>query len=199
MGSLAAGGAAAIGSGAFTTMSSGSRAVDIQVAGDANSFIGLRGVAPWANGDSTEGGQLALDFAGAFQYSYNGEGVNPGSTYRFDDVFAIQNGMGGENEDGDKIAPKPYVHIETNGFAESVEVEFYISDTGNFSGKDDSPRVEYGTSITGEVNEVKMNVPETFWIGVKIKSTGTDSIEEAGGTITIHATKEGEEDRFPME
>jgi hypothetical protein len=190
-GALATGTSAAVGTGAFSTFTSGSRTTNVQVTGDANSFIGLEGVAPWANGESTDGGKLALDFAGAFQYSYNGEGVNPGSTYTFDDVFMLQNGLGGENGSGDKLAPKPVVHIETNNFDEDVEIDFYISSTGNFSGKSETPRFEHGTSITGESNSVRMNVPETFWIGVEIKNNSSTSITDAGGSITIHAKADG--------
>ena len=191
LGALASGSAAAVGTGAFSTMSSGSRTTNVQVTEDANSFIGLEGVAPWANGDSTDGGKLALDFSGAFQYGYNREGINPGSTYTFDDVFRLQNGLGGKNADGDKLAPKPVVYIEVKNFDEDVDIDFYISSTGNFSGKDSTPRLAHGTSITGEQNSVRMNVPETFWIGVEIKSTGSTSISEAGGDIIIHAAKDG--------
>jgi hypothetical protein len=195
-GALFSGSAAAMGTGAFTTMSSGDRTTNVRVAGDADSFIGIEGVAPWANGDSTDGGQLALDFSGAFQFSYNGEGVNPGSTYRFDDVFKIKNAVAGENEDGDFLGSKPWVYIEPKGFDSSINITFYISDTGNFGGKDETPRVSYGTSITGEANEVRMNDPEAFWVGVKIESTGSTSVENAGGSIVIHATQDGNQGQF---
>jgi hypothetical protein len=195
-GSLIAGGAAATGTGAFTTMESGDRTTEVTVASDAESYIGLKGTSRYANGDSQEGGKLALDFTGDVTFSYNGDGVNPDSTYRFDDVFSIINAIAGRNEDygdgqnddNDQLLGKPVVYIETEGF--DVDIEFYVSGT-------DSRPVPYGTSITGEQNEIRMNDPDSFDIGVKIEGTSSAKAM-AGGTITVHATIDGEQDRFPM-
>jgi hypothetical protein len=188
MGALAAGSAAGVGTGAFSSMESGSRTTEVQVAEDANSFIGIEGTSRYANGDSKEGGKLALDFTGDVTFGYNGDGVNPGSTYEFDGVFQIHNAIAGRNEDygdgnsddEDQLLGKPKVYIEATGFSSDVVIDFYVSD--ETSGSD-----TIGKSIKGSDNARRMDDPETWDIGVEIKSTSATSNPAAGGTITVHA------------
>jgi hypothetical protein len=84
VGSLAAGAAAVTGTGAFTSVQA-QRAVDVQVASDANAYLSLQ-----ATGDraKTDGGQLKLDLAS----SNNGaQGLNPDARTAFTDIFTIRN------------------------------------------------------------------------------------------------------------
>jgi hypothetical protein len=84
MGSLAAGGAAAVGTGAFTSVSA-ERTVSVAVAGDSNAYLSLQ---PTDERASLNNGELEL----AFDESNAGAlGLNPNSRSAFTDLFKIQN------------------------------------------------------------------------------------------------------------
>jgi hypothetical protein len=79
LGSLAAGGAAAMGTGAFTSASADNRTVSVGVETDSSSQIGLvAGDVPDVFQNSN--GEIELDLTGA-----EGEGVNPNSEYTWGD------------------------------------------------------------------------------------------------------------------
>jgi hypothetical protein len=84
MGSLAAAGAAGIGTGAFTSVQA-QRNVAVSVATDENAYLGLE-----ATGDraTVEDGQLKIDFSGS---SNGARGLNPDSRTAFTDLFTIEN------------------------------------------------------------------------------------------------------------
>jgi hypothetical protein len=90
MGSLAAGSAAAVGTGAFASVEA-DRTVNVNVVGDDRAYLGLSPESPYAeyNGDW----QLKLDFA---ENGEGGEGVNKDAVSTFDGVFKITNN--GPNE-----------------------------------------------------------------------------------------------------
>lgn len=91
LGALAAGGSAAVGSGAFTAMEADGRDATIDVVNDADALLGLEA------GDSTlvtdtggSGGELEIDFTS----EEGGQGVNPNSIYQV-------GGLGGVETDPD--------------------------------------------------------------------------------------------------
>ncbi len=77
MGSLAAGGAAATGTGAFTQVTA-ERDVTVKTAGDAGAYLDLNPISEYSE---ISGGQLTLNF---------GE-LNTESDFRFYDVFQVKN------------------------------------------------------------------------------------------------------------
>jgi hypothetical protein len=84
LGSLAAGGAAIGGTGAFTS-SLNERSVKVDVVGDPNGYLGIT---PTDERASLQNGQLYLNFSG----SLNGAtGLNPNSRTAFHDLFEIRN------------------------------------------------------------------------------------------------------------
>jgi hypothetical protein len=111
VGSLAAGGAAAMGTGAVSQFQSGDRHIDVETVGDAKAYIalqrpegGLSDNGGTRNGNfvSFNNNKLRLDFdsdnptsarSGDPQEGNNlgGTGVNPDSTYWFDGTFEIRN------------------------------------------------------------------------------------------------------------
>jgi len=84
LGALATGSAAAMGTGAFTSVSA-SRQVDVAVASDNNAYLGLKGTGDRA---TTSGGELRLDFDGS---SNGSSGLNPNARTAFTDLFTIEN------------------------------------------------------------------------------------------------------------
>lgn len=100
LGSLAAGGAAMIGTGAFSQATVSGRNVNVAIAPDDRSFVGLdASYDELANNEyarQTEDGELELIFndeagqpGGGF-LNAGATGLNPNSEYYFDEVFAIE-------------------------------------------------------------------------------------------------------------
>jgi hypothetical protein len=88
MGSLTAAGAAGLGTGAFTSVEA-DRQVDVQVASDANAYLGLDNSG--ANNDAyfdASGDEYAVNFAGS---GNSGTGVNPNADTVAESVFTIEN------------------------------------------------------------------------------------------------------------
>ena len=172
VGSLAAGSAAAIGTGAFTTASA-DRQMEVRVASDSSGYIGLFDTdSPYS---SVNNGQITLDFSevegqgegpgiGTFD---KGKGLNPDSTFHFDDVFRIV-----EREYGGELR----VAITTSGFnLENLEIT----------------RNKNGDSLLAEDYDDATNAPDvsnggslTANMTIETKDS-TDN--DAGGTLTIHA------------
>jgi hypothetical protein len=94
LGSLAAAGAATIGTGAFTSVEA-DRGIAVDVASDADAFLALRADGT-ANGaeyvESTGNGTVTLDFTEADRGdSGGGAGVNANATTVFDELLNIEN------------------------------------------------------------------------------------------------------------
>jgi hypothetical protein len=88
LGSLAAGGAAIGGTGAFSSVSA-ERTVSVAVATDDDSYLGLN---PTDERASLNSGELELDFASSdVKGATNAEGLNPNSRTTFLDLFEIVN------------------------------------------------------------------------------------------------------------
>ena len=95
LGSLAAAGAAGMGTGAFS-QAEATRSVDVDVANDSDGFLQLN-----ITGDSLESteyvnyedGQLSIeiDEVGNSGFAPAGEGLNPDATFDFDNLFQILN------------------------------------------------------------------------------------------------------------
>ncbi|WP_158294251.1 DUF1102 domain-containing protein [Halorubrum sp. SP9] len=89
MGSFAAAGGAAVGTGAFSTAEA-TRDVSVRVANENNAYLSIK-PSNTANGQfATQGSsnQIGLDFSGS---GNSGSGVGQDSVYNFDDVFRISN------------------------------------------------------------------------------------------------------------
>ena len=133
LGSLAAGGAAAIGSGAYTSAEV-TRGADISIEDDSDAFIGLEPGAE--NGEYTDldAGKQPTD---TLRLALNGnapdgDGLNWGSEYRFDDLFRIVNNTPEQKE----------VYVEhgspSPSFMNDNDVVFYPNG-GSSSGAADTP------------------------------------------------------------
>ena len=143
LGSLAAGGAAAMGTGAFSKMNSGDRTVAVRVADDANSFIALK-PASKSNVSSNEHGQFVEYKEGKLWIQIDGsntqraKGVNPDSTYSFDNVFEIAN----EDADGNQ----QHVWISSNT-ADRVDFYWQGDPSDSAEGPNNSWQLRSGTSL----------------------------------------------------
>ncbi|WP_299331691.1 hypothetical protein [Haloplanus sp.] len=89
VGSLAAGAAAVTGTGAFTSVSA-NRSIAVEVADDANAFLGLE-AADSANADAfvtNTGGTIAVDVSNT---DAGGQGINRNAATAIDDLFVVTN------------------------------------------------------------------------------------------------------------
>ena len=172
LGSIAAGGAAATGTGAFSSMTSGERSVTVQVEDDANSFLGL---VPAADDQPNHHGHFAEQNSDKHEINVNGDnltfpngnGVNPDSEYDIDNVFKIQNlGPNGSPSTGEVAA-----WISSNT---ASRVSFYW-------GGDPTDSAE------GSTNSETMSPSDERKIGMHIDATGLDSSDTISGEIVISA------------
>ncbi|MFC7096469.1 hypothetical protein [Halobaculum marinum] len=112
VGSLAAGTAAAMGTGAFSIVSA-SRSLNVNVAGDRQAYLGLDpSISQYASINSS--GQMELEFDGS--NGQNGAGLNDEANSLFQNVFKITNngsdsinvvvsGLDTSTSDGDGVDP----------------------------------------------------------------------------------------------
>jgi hypothetical protein len=176
-GSLFAGTAAATGTGAFTTMESGDRAMEVKVASDSESYVGLTSDSEYAT--ETEDGKLKLQFDET-QGIFDG-GLNPESTYNFEDVFTVT----ADHQFGDT-----YFYIETEGF--DVDVEFTADE--DHGGANSFPNTP-GQTLEDSDNPYKIFQPGSVNVDMTIHGTSSPN-ESAGGTIVLHAASGGNRDQL---
>jgi hypothetical protein len=172
VGALAAGGAAAVGSGAFTSASTGDRSVEVDVAKDSAGFTAL--VPGEKNGKYAEetDGTLELNFNGDADtpgYLPDARGVNEGSVYTFDNVFEIRPVNVGSAD----------IWLTTEGLS---GVQFYQE--GDEDDRLEAPHWEAGGTKTSYNESVG-----GLSVGVKIIADELDS-EEVEGSVTAHVEEE---------
>lgn len=94
VGSLAAGSAAAVGTGAFTSASA-ERSVSVSVANEDEAYLALSPTqgenATFVNQDSSANNEISIDINDASGTDEDGDGVGLDSTYEFDNVFQVEN------------------------------------------------------------------------------------------------------------
>jgi hypothetical protein len=185
LGSLAAGGAAVTGTGAFTTAST-DRTVDVNVAADAEGFVEMQALNnTYASG--TGDGQLELDFngdSGLGIFDGDAEGLNADATFNFPEVFRIANITG----KGDAR-----VVIEAEGF--DVETLELTADG------DEADDISAGTSLrASDYDSVdalpKLVQPDAVDVDVTIETKGDGTTGAVGGTLTIHFATGGNRDEL---
>jgi len=170
LGSLAAGGAAAMGTGAFSEMNSGERSVTVQVVQDRDSFLAL---VPNDKGSNKHGqfaeqndeGKLEINVDNS-NMSHNGHGVNPDSEYYLDNVFNIRN-----KADRDESRPDHRIWISSNT---ANRVDFYWG-------------ANPSDSAEGSNNQTTLAAGKQRDVGMYIDATGLDPSDEISGDVVISA------------
>jgi len=188
-GSLAAGGAAAMGSGAFTQATLADRPVSVSVVPDDEGFLSLSADEDeHANGEYAEvndDGELQINLnedANIDQklgFGIEGQGLNPNATYYIDDLFGVYNGS--ENDGLD-------YGIDWSGLDHPGNFEFYwmpnITQKDNSrpdvdrNGNEDDPYV-----LDGGVGGTPSGSYESF--GLAIKTPDKVESEWETGTVEV--------------
>jgi hypothetical protein len=140
MGSLAAGGAAAMGTGAFN-FANVERSAEISVAGDENAFLALNSESEYTN---NSGNRLDFDW----ETAAGGEGINQDSDYSFTGLFSI------ENQGSQSVGV--WINDDDN------------NDVASWSGtpSDDTP--DFGTSIEGPGNPYALDPGEKVYVNLVV-------------------------------
>jgi hypothetical protein len=183
LGSLAAGTAAATGTGAFSQATVSGRNVNVAIAEDSEAFLGLdttyEGLENSEYASETEDGELVLNFNGDTGLPNGGflnagaDGLNPNAEYYFDDVFAIE-AANEFNDYGNVIGVSINENLDNPG-----NIKFYWK-VGNAGGRDtDLANGSVGLSAgTYATVGVKITTPDTMpdseWETGSIEFVATD-------------------------
>ncbi|TKX48031.1 hypothetical protein EXE41_01395 [Halorubrum sp. SD690R] len=176
-GSLAAGGAAAMGTGAFASVEA-TRSVSVNVAGDGSAYLGLEDTSPYAE---TNGKQMELNFA---NNGNGGSGINADSVSTFDGVFRMTNN-GPEDLD---------ITIDKSGLANPerwhfVPKEVYDEYSGNYPEDSFYPSWDnYGGYETTNASAGGLDSGNSTLVGVAIDARDLNSVP--GGEIIFAVTDE---------
>ncbi|WP_324756457.1 hypothetical protein [Haloarcula montana] len=176
-GSLAAGSAAAMGTGAFASTEA-TRSVNVNVAGDESAYLGLEAPSPYAQ---VNGKQLVLNFD---DNGEGGGGVNADSVTTFDGVFRMINN--GPNDLD--------ITIDKSGLAnperwEFVPKEVYEEYSGNYPEDSFYPSWDnYQGYESTNASGGGLDSGNSTLVGVMIDTRDMGSLP--GGEITISVTDE---------
>lgn len=183
MGAVAAGGAAALSTGAFRSFEA-KRQVHVSIAGDATAYVQLLDSSQYAHysGDS----ELYLDFAR----------LNQNAETEFADVFRVRNS-----------GNKP-VYVGVGWTVPAIKNVFSLDFPDNGSNKDSGsygldathnrnlidPNGDYGPRVVGDVQSHLPLVKPGEELGVAMQLNTGESNDPPDGTITIYAVADPELD-----
>jgi hypothetical protein len=175
LGSLAAGGAAATGTGAFASVEA-TRGVSVTVAGDSSAYLGLEDTSSYAE---VNGKQLSLNFAAN---GNGGAGINADSVSTFDGVFRMTNN--GPNELDITIDKSGLAHPNRWHF---VPKEVYEEYSGSYPEDSFYPSWDdFGGYDTTNASGGGLNSGGSTLVGVAIDARDKGSLP--GGEITFAVT-----------
>jgi len=182
-GSLAAGGAAAMGSGAFT-QATATRQVDVNVVNDTEGYMSFvidnDEVANGQYATLNENGEVVLSFteeAGSDSFGGPaGRGVNANSVYYFDGVFGIANQAQDE-------AFTPQIEFNPADETSDEAIGIYAVAAGGIEDEADPDLTEANTASPGGLPPGTAN----YSVGVAIDTRGLPEGAEISGTITVTA------------
>ena len=184
LGALAAGGAAAAGSGAFTSVEA-DRNVEVDVADDSDAFLALEGKDTpngneYVDDDGTDG-TLSLDFS---ETTEGGDGLNQNADTIIRDLFEIQNQGTQEVVVGVTDLPDGMsIYADEDDVVPPEGIT--LNQDAQGEGSDDLPRLDTGEALT--------RVGVIFRVDDELGDGGpADALEDFDGTITVNAYTEDE-------
>lgn len=171
IGAAVAGGGAALGTGAFTSVEA-DRSVSVNVASEDQAYLALDPNTGSDNEDFStapgSGNELELDFNGPGGVTGDGPGLD--SVYKFDSVFQVKN----------QGTQKVYVSVSSLSLdGGNVSIEFY-------AGSDSSTPLDS--------NDLELDTGDTpAEIGVKIDINENASIDSFSGDTTVSASSSSDD------
>ena len=191
-GALATGSSAAVGTGAFSTMTSGNRDANVDIVADSDAVITIESGMDSEIVSENSDGELEVDFS-----SDNADGINPGSSYQLGYPLsndAYSRWETGNPENGDESA---FTVTNHDSRSQDITIEYDASNgnTGNtgeqikvrttyegsskeddFAGTDDTP-----ASVTVD----NVGSGETVYVALLFRAGDTDL--DFSGEITVSA------------
>jgi hypothetical protein len=188
LGSLAAGGAAMTGTGAFNTVNA-NRAVSVEVASDASAFLGLTSLGPYSQLDGDDKLVLTLDS----DATVSGSGINEDGVTQILEVFQVENQ--GSQQVGISIDSESLNNALNAGSGpdSTEQLHFFVGEPGGITLDTYDPN-----SLVGGVGGPGWGSPptdpriigtgETLPVGLYVVNAGSDwDVEE---DVTINAYSE---------
>jgi hypothetical protein len=186
LGALAAGSAAAVGTGAFTSVTA-ERTVEINVAGDESAYLGLDPVSNSPNSDFVEvnSEEVSLDFSSS-NSNVDGNGFNPDATTRINDLLRVKN-QGTQNVNfwvniENLGAGSDFVTIEASGFPT------FDSSFGSTTGA--SSQLAFDGGNAGSVSPYTLSTGEDIYLHLVADAVG-ESPNSFSGSVTFVAENDG--------
>jgi hypothetical protein len=172
IGATAAGGSAAFGTEAFTSVQA-ERNVDVAVAGDQSSFIAIQpldsaNAGKYVNRESDNTVELELDG----DNSGSGEGVTQDAITQLEDLFRVVN----------QGSQPTFVYFNDNSDAVTFRVTRSSSTETNGSS---------GQSLEGSSNSVELDVGEQVVVGLTVDTLNNDVDGTLLDSVTLRAESEG--------
>jgi hypothetical protein len=184
LGALASGGAAAMGTGAFTSVEA-DRSVDVNVSDDAGAYLRLEGTggpnSEYVTGDGN-GNQLEIDLTDSndnFPNSTDPNGVNPNALTQIDDLFVIQNQGTQEVDVGIS---------KTSNSGNADLVTFYANDSN--SGLNDRYDTTNDNTVALGTTDTTLGTGDTVYVSLEVDTSG--STVSDGTQILDSVTVEGD-------
>ncbi|MYL18145.1 DUF1102 domain-containing protein [Halorubrum terrestre] len=180
LGALASGSAAAMGTGAFTSVEA-DRNVDVNVSDDAAAYLRLQG----SGGNNSEyvtqdgdGNQLAINLTDSnnnFPSSTDPNGVNPDAVTQLDNLFVIQN----------QGTQEVSVDISKSGGNTSV-VGFYANTSESPTGRYNPSN---GNTVRLGSGSITLTTGETVYVSIEIdtEDSGVSSGTQVLNSVTVNA------------
>lgn len=165
MGALAAGGAAAVGSGAFTSVEA-DRTVEVNVTDDASAYLGLE-AADDPNGDEfvdDDGDTVEVDIT---ETDASGQGFNPNATTTIDNLVQVTN-------QGTQDGVGVWVDVDLGDIGDG-DFTVYAQDS-----VDDDERLGDGDL---EDEAISIDTGESLVLGVEVESADPADLD---GEVTIN-------------
>ncbi|MDB2223859.1 hypothetical protein PN416_04585 [Halorubrum ezzemoulense] len=163
IGALATGSAAAVGTGAFTSVTA-DRSVNVEVAGDSSALLALQdGGGPNSNDYvDTSGNTVSFDFTGT---DNSGSGLNTDATTVINDLLTVVN-QGTQPVD---------FHLTFSGNI-SNGTQYFTFSTDEQGGR---------TGLNGSGNSISIPAGQSITLDLEVNAP--DFTTSGGGTITFHA------------
>lgn len=187
LGALATGSAAAVGTGAFTSVTA-ERTVEVNVAGDESAYVGLEPVSSSPNSDFVEvnSGEVSLDFS-SNNSNVNGNGFNPDATTRINDLLHVTN-QGTQNVNF-------WVNIENLGAGSdfvTIEASNRATFESNFRGRTTglSSQLAFDGGNAGNVSPVTITTGGDLYLHLVVDAVG-ESPNNFSGSVTFVAEDDG--------
>jgi len=208
-GSLAAGSAAAMGTGAFTSVEA-NRSVTVNTSADSDALLRFEATSDNENGAyaSTDNGEIEIDLSDLSDLQESPSGVNQNATTKIFDIFTIEN----QGTQPAIVYAQPSTLKNQDAFDDSVDnvyLDPQLSDPANGKSDDALGELPDGTLFTslsgigGSVDDFETDVlqdnskvpagpevyalkpGESFDFGLFIRTTG--EVDEVAFNVTIEA------------